>query len=313
MTLPSEPDGAGEDWRDLERLAARIYRELDPKTRVVHNAVAPGTLSEVDRQVDVLVEDPDSGTRVVVDCKDWKKRVDVRDVGAFASLVEDVQGTCGVLICNRGFSKGARTLARVKGISLCMLHDVESRKWHLDVLVPVIWTQSELLQISPSFRASFAAGDSLPTVGLPEFRLNGVRVNPLDSFIAMWNKGLLAPRPGDPGGTWTGRLPVELVTLQGHVRYALFSVEARFVQRSRLGYLEPRDSRGIVDVETGAYTTVRLDASATLLQQPESGWQEIGAPEELAIAPRATVLTLAEIQDVRITETRIVRARYEGP
>jgi hypothetical protein len=46
---------------------------------VTHDARLHGALSGGDRQIDVLIESPSLGTRVVVDCKDWARRADVND------------------------------------------------------------------------------------------------------------------------------------------------------------------------------------------------------------------------------------------
>jgi hypothetical protein len=75
------------------------------------------------------------------------------------------------LICNKGFSKAARRLAANKGISLCQLHDVASRKWHFDVLIPIVWTQVQLADLAVGFRGRMAAGDSFSKVKAPEFRV----------------------------------------------------------------------------------------------------------------------------------------------
>jgi hypothetical protein len=294
-----------ETWLDLEKLAAQIYEELEPESTVVHDAHLRGVLSATERQIDVLIEHAANKTRAIVDCKDWSRRANVNDVGAFSSLVEDVQATSGIMVCNKGFSMAARSLARNKGISLCKLHDVTSRRWRLDVLIPVVWVQAQLLDLRLGFSGRFAVGDSLSTIGPPDLRVSGRPVDPLQSFVDLWNSGALAPPAGGKRGRWTAETPVEIVTLEGAVRYGLFRVEAELAQRCRLGYLTPRQSRGIVDVETNDYRTVRLNAAATLLQQPEDGWREIGDPSELAISPRATVLTLAEVAGIRAKWTGI--------
>jgi hypothetical protein len=294
-----------ETWLDLEKLSAVIFAELEPESVVTHDARLQGNLSQAERQIDVLIENPSTHARVIVDCKDWRRRVNVNDVGAFASLVEDVEGTGGVMVCNRGFSKAAHSFARVKGVTLCGVHDVESRRWQLDVLIPVVWTQIEVTDLQPSLRCRLAAGDSLPTTGSPELRSSGRPFDPLQSFVEIWNRGELGVRPGDRTGRWRGETPVEVVTVEGAVRYGLFGIEVAVAERSRLGYLSPKQSRGIVDFETGAYQTVRLNAATTLLQQPEGGWLEIGRPDELAIAPRATVLTLSEVSGIQARWTGI--------
>jgi Restriction endonuclease len=294
-----------ETWLDLEKLAALIYAELEPASTVTHNATLAGHLSESDRQIDVLIDNEENETRVVVDCKDWRRRATVNDVGAFAALVEDVDATGGVLICNKGFSKPARRLAARKGISLCQLHDVESRKWQLDVLIPIVWTQVELVDLGIGFRVRMAAGDSFSKVSPPVVRVGGREVDPLRLFAEGWNRGDFILRKA---GHWTAEVPAEVITLEGNTRYALIQVEAQVATRGRLGYVTPQQSRGIFDVETGEYRTVRLDASSTLLQPPEGGWREIGDGSELAISVRGTVLTLDEVQGIRARMTGVKSA-----
>src|SRR5437870_3461770 len=135
MVRSSDP--SEETWLDLEKLAARIYAELEPGSSVRHDVALQGVLTGVPRQIDVLIENEELGTRVVVDCKDWAKRVSAPDAHAFAGLLEDVEATGGVLICNRGFSKATASLAKAKGFTLARLHDVGSRKWQLDVQIPI--------------------------------------------------------------------------------------------------------------------------------------------------------------------------------
>src|SRR5205807_2446485 len=162
------------------------------------------------RQIDVLIENEELGTRVVVDCKDWAKRVSAPDAHAFAGLLEDVEATGGVLICNRGFSKATASLAKAKGFTLARLHDVGSRK------------------------------------GAP-----------------------------------------------GHIaKNVAVSINYRVAASSKLGYVSPREARGIFDEETQSFSTVHFNVGETVKQEPEGGWQEIHEPRELAIRYAGTVVTM---------------------
>jgi len=164
----------------------------------------------------VLIENAENQTRVIVDYKDWIRRVNVIDVGAFASLVEDVEATGGVLICNKGFSKAARSLAANKGISLCQLHDIASQKWQLDVLIPIVWTQFQIVDLGVGFHGHLAAGDSFSTNKAPEFRIDGRTIDPLQLFVEGWNRGdFMLRKPGH----WTAETPAEVITLEGNIRF----------------------------------------------------------------------------------------------
>jgi Restriction endonuclease len=304
-----EDSPSDETWLDLEKLAALVYAELEPDSTVTHNATLSGRLSGGPRQIDVLIENAELESLVVVDCKDWNRRVNVVDVGAFTSLVEDVEATAGILICNKGFSKQARALAANKGISLCQLHDVESRKWQLDILIPIVWTQIQIADLSGGFRGRLVEGDSLATGVPPEIRINGRLVDPLQAFVEGWNRGDFILRKA---GRWTAETPAELVTLEGNVRYVLVHINTRVATRTRLGYVTPQQSRGIFDVETEEYQTVQLNATETLLQYPDGGWREVGDESELAISPRGTVLTLDEVQGLSAQWTGLEGMQFLG-
>ena len=85
--------------------------------------------SGVNRQIDVSVRYHlgEFEIFVAVDCKDWQKPVDIGDVGAFADLVEDVRANKGAMVCNAGFTSGAKLRAVEKGIDLFKAVDAETR------------------------------------------------------------------------------------------------------------------------------------------------------------------------------------------
>lgn len=286
-----------ETWLDLEKLAALIFSELEPSQRVTHNASIVGSLSRVPRQIDVLIEDPATGAMVVVDCKDWNKKVNVSDAGAFASLLEDVQATAGVLLCNRGFSAAARNLARAKGFALAGLHDAESRKWRLDVLIPVIWTRLALLDLGVGAKVRLEAGDEVDTTRF-RFLRNGEEVDVAGFFETAWNEGRL--HLGEPGsGMLSAVLDYEIS--EGVIRKDA-EVEIRYTVsgNSVLGRVTPQDARGIFDESTKSFTTVHFDVGKTLNQEPEAGWSAIADPREVALRLAGTVVTMEETSGVTV-------------
>ena len=86
---------------------------------------------------------------------------DIGIVDEFAGKILDVRANKGILICSAGFTSGARARARRLGIDLCNLHDAQSRKWKLDLKLPVLW-----IDLKPTVRleigAYFMAGDGIP-------------------------------------------------------------------------------------------------------------------------------------------------------
>src|ERR687894_682247 len=96
-------------WLDYEKMIARIYKELNPAATVTHNYKVVGRLSRIPRQIDVAIRAKveEQELFVAVQAKAYKKPADVNDVGEFATVLQDVGATKGVIICNRGFTEGA--------------------------------------------------------------------------------------------------------------------------------------------------------------------------------------------------------------
>lgn len=66
-------------------------------------------MSKTKRQVDILVEGKAAGfnIRVIIDCKYFNKKVDVKDVESFLSFLQDLKASKGILITNNGYSQAA--------------------------------------------------------------------------------------------------------------------------------------------------------------------------------------------------------------
>ncbi|WP_299826872.1 restriction endonuclease [uncultured Roseobacter sp.] len=128
------------DFEDLEKLVAKIQSELAPTAEILHNQRIPGRLSGRTRQIDVLVKDRVGQYEIliVIDCKDYKKRADVRSVEEFQGLVADVGAHKGVLVCPSGFSEAAKTRASGLQMDLYSPVDTEPHKWTVNPLIPVV-------------------------------------------------------------------------------------------------------------------------------------------------------------------------------
>lgn len=69
----------------------------------------PGKLSKTDRQIDVLIEKQiaDINIRFIVECKNWRKKLNVANVGEFIDKLRDVGISRGMMIAKNGFTKAA--------------------------------------------------------------------------------------------------------------------------------------------------------------------------------------------------------------
>lgn len=127
-------------FRELELLVAKIQKQLAPHSEVSHNVKLPGRKSGVDRQIDVLVRDQigQYEIKIIIDCKDHKEPIDVNGVGAFNTLYEDVGAQKAVLVSAKGFTDGAKQLAKTLQIDLYSPVDTDPHKWQAIVSIPAI-------------------------------------------------------------------------------------------------------------------------------------------------------------------------------
>jgi hypothetical protein len=90
---------------------------------VTPNARVTGRISGRRRQIDVLIEarhDTDFSRRVIVDAKQKKRKIDVKEVEAFRGMMDDVEATHGYLICPSGHTKAAERRAQ-SAVSICLV------------------------------------------------------------------------------------------------------------------------------------------------------------------------------------------------
>lgn len=101
------------NWKKYELEILTYFRETYPETTITFDKKIIGKFSKVERQIDILIEGEIAGydIKIAVDCKCFSKNIDVREVGTFCSLVEDVDAHQGVLITKKGYTQGAINFA----------------------------------------------------------------------------------------------------------------------------------------------------------------------------------------------------------
>jgi hypothetical protein len=97
------------NWKDYEIYITRHFKGLFPDAEITHNVRKRGVLSQTMRQIDILIEAAVVGfpISIVIDCKCFGKKVDVKDVESFLSFLGDLKASKGIMITNHGYSKAA--------------------------------------------------------------------------------------------------------------------------------------------------------------------------------------------------------------
>jgi len=103
---------------------------------VTPNARLTGRISQRSRQIDVLIDarhDTDNSRRIIVEAKNRKRKVDVKQVEEFRGLMEDVAATHGYLVCPNGHTKAAERRAQsavsIRLVPFDRLDDFDPATW----------------------------------------------------------------------------------------------------------------------------------------------------------------------------------------
>jgi hypothetical protein len=137
----------------------------------------------------------------VIECKDYKERVDVKEVGEFASVVRDVRANRGAIVASHGFTKAAIELARTHGIDTLTFVDTEGMDWKSYVSINVLLERTWVKSFSLKFRNVPALPWRIPTTISPfELSIYGLDGAPLgrirDVVAKKWNSGEFPHVPG---------------------------------------------------------------------------------------------------------------------
>lgn len=97
------------NWKKYEKEILSYFQETYPETQISFDQKVLGKFSKTLRQIDILIEGDIAGypIRIAVDCKNFTKKIDVKEVESFCSMVEDVEAHQGVLVTQKGYSKAA--------------------------------------------------------------------------------------------------------------------------------------------------------------------------------------------------------------
>ena len=97
------------NWKEYEIYVHKHFRKIFPDANILYNVRRIGIISKTKRQIDILVEEKVAGfdITVVIDCKYFNKKVDVKCVESFISFLHDLKASKGILITNKGYSEAA--------------------------------------------------------------------------------------------------------------------------------------------------------------------------------------------------------------
>lgn len=116
-------------WKVYERIVALLSTEKydEPSFTIIPNTRITGLISNRKRQIDVLIDyrfEHDLRRRMIIDAKERKRPIDIKDVESFEGMMKDVGAQRGILICTNGYTKAAKSRAQ-KHIGIEILPEEE--------------------------------------------------------------------------------------------------------------------------------------------------------------------------------------------
>ena len=142
-------------WREYETYIARHFQRAFPNSTIRHDVKRLGVVSKTNRQIDILIEDRVAGIEIsiVVDCKYFSKKIDIRVIDAFIGFLADVQASKGVLITNEGYSKAAynRATYDTRDVEIRIIDFGDLDKFQSFIAIPYMGKHSALVSAPPGW------------------------------------------------------------------------------------------------------------------------------------------------------------------
>lgn len=285
-------------WKKFEEFVASIQKSLTPQAKVTHDELIKGK-SGVKRQLDVSVRYNlgQFTILVVIDCKDWKEAVDISDVGSFADLVEDVGANKGAIICNAGFTSGAKQRAKEKGIDLFRAIDAESLDWPVYVAMPTLCDFRSIKKFNFTFRHTAPTPFAMPAVDpryLQIYKSDGTLVDILQNLLTKaWNTGNLPSEPGEHRNIQF--IEEEAYTKVNDSLYGPVEIttDITIEQKLYFGEVPIQKGQGFMNEMTGGFTTKSIETGTIDVVEVEKTWRRLKSKNELAVKP-AMVLVASD-------------------
>jgi hypothetical protein len=283
------------NWKALEYLVAMIQKQLSPDASVQHNVMLNGLDSETKRQIDVLVEQNigQYKIRIVIDCKDYSKPLDVKGIEEFHGLVQDVRAHKGALVCPAGFTKAALKRAKKLQIDLYRPVSTGKHKWQAKITVPVL---CDFRSSFMSFGISCSAPKPLKIpedfYNLPVQDNNGnILGTSLKTAQSQWNRGLMPSEPGEHDKVSIfGNTKVFIDNGYNNTVEVELTVGLFVKQNLYLGHLPIEEINGLKDEHTGKIVTNAFTMGGLNPEEVEKNWKQVEDINALDFKPLFLVI-----------------------
>jgi hypothetical protein len=289
--------------KEYELLVEKIFREISPDATVKHNDSIYGHIGERNRQIDVSIRSKidDKDYLIIVEAKDYKHKVDVKEIGAFKSIIEDVRADKGIMVCNQGYSKTALRFARNTGIEVHSAYSALNKRWDLEHKIPIIKTAFDF-----DFEAHFIFHpDDLVngTITIPKEQIlstddGKTTMNLIFFLISYYGEDDFDYSGKEKGHTLTN-YPIKILSGGVWLPIRHLIIKYKFAKKSKLiNYLKITDYLGLKDNLTDKYihTSMKIPKDNVLAMLDDENWQKLKSDDDIPLNPNVTYIEMVNFR-----------------
>jgi len=274
--------------RRFEQLVHRIQAELSPDAVVEHDVKLRGLTTHVPRQIDVLVTkrvEP-ATLRIVIECKDHKRSLSVKQVESAIALAKDVGANHLIVASSSGFSHAAQTLAAAKGVQLFRVWATGEPEWALSAFWPtLVQHESVCVRAIAITRADDGPPillelDALLALSLAEPELAGAATISELAHNVVAGVSSISDQPLSGGGPV--RVLIDGCDVEANVEIRFAATRRWFFGAWRIVDLAALE---VVELGTEAWIAPHLAAEGLTVEAITSTWHELSDPRACPCTP----------------------------
>lgn len=137
------------DWKEYENEVFELLKLYYKDALIERDVKKKGRYSMKLRQIDIYIEETIGGVKtvVIVDCKCYNKKVDVKTVESFIGMADDLNADVGLMITEKGFTPTAikRAYNNPEYIELDILNLAELGEFQAEWAIPYAGDNGALL------------------------------------------------------------------------------------------------------------------------------------------------------------------------
>jgi hypothetical protein len=280
-------------WQKFEDLVAEIQQELSPDGLVTANDKILGRSGQI-RQIDVSVRKSigEFELLIIVDCKDYKKRIDIKGVEEFIGMVADVGANKGAMVAASGYSDGAKKRAEQAGIDLLRPVHGGDHPWKTLVFVPAVCEATYIQAFSLKLSMTKPQHCSIPMAPdwrtLEIFDMGGRLLGTAQELIfAKWAEQELPPKTAKLRDYEFVQNPIKVrdAMIPGWFSEIEITADLLLKEEYYLGQISLQEARGMANEITKKVFLNNIKMETPAFEHIQKTWRRADSPEELAIDP----------------------------